>query len=127
MKKIAAWIVDHPERMINLICVISMTGLYLSLLALSMHWLPALAFVSFMGIFAWFMLWVALESNQWKKLRGWLEQIGECSGNACVPNVVIQLVVDKYKSLYTTVLYTLYLKGYGKNPYAKNKPKEDED
>lgn len=127
MKKIAAWIVDHPERMINLICVISMSMLYLCLIVLSMHWFSALAFVGFMGILEWFMLWVSLESNQWKRLRGWLEQIGECKGNECVPNAVIQLVVEKYKSLYSTVQFALYLKGYGKNPYAKDNEKEDED
>jgi len=126
MRKIAAWIVDHPERMINLICVISMTMLYLCLIALSTHWFSALAFICFMGILEWFMLWVSLESKQWKKIRGILEQIGECKGNECVPNVVIQVLVDKTKNLAKSIQYVWYLKGYGNNPYAKENEKEDE-
>ncbi|MFA6102641.1 MAG: hypothetical protein WCV67_05925 [Victivallaceae bacterium] len=124
MKKIAAWIIDHPERVINLICVISMTMLYLCLIALSMHWFLALAFISFMAILEWAMLWVSLESNQWKKIRRQLELIGECKGNECIPNVIIQILIEKYKSVRTTVQFALYLKGYAKNPYAKNNEKE---
>ena len=83
MKRIAALIVCHPERVINLISGTAMTVLFLCMIALSMHWLIAIAFVSFMGILCWLMLWMSLE-----KLRGCLEQLGECQGYDCVPNVL---------------------------------------